>query len=132
MRFGKMSKAMKDFTKSVPDGRVKACEKQVQGVVKHTNDPIMRTRKEKTLKGALDGEGYLHVRLSKNGKAKLFKIHSLVAQSFLQYDPSAYDRKNIESLVVHHLDENKTNNDINNLMIVTQRENIRLYFDKNK
>lgn len=77
-----------------------------------------------------DARGYLHVRLRKDGAYKLFKVHVLVGICFLGYDPSQYDRKNIDTLVIDHLDGDKHNNDVGNLEVVSQRENIRRYCSK--
>ncbi len=90
------------------------------------------TRKEKVLKGNVDKLGYIHFRLTKDGKATLYKAHVLMAENFLGYDRSKYDRRNIMSLVVHHIDRNKKNNKLSNLTIITQLENIHLYFKDKK
>jgi len=86
--------------------------------------------KEKLLTPQADALGYLHVRLRKDGKYKLFKVHVLVAMAFLGYDPSQYDRRDIDtSLVVHHEDGTKCNNCVENLTIMTQRDNLDLYIE---
>ncbi len=64
-------------------GRVKALEKALKHVSK-AGLVSLRVVKEKILKPNLDGRGYYHVRLSKNGKATLFKIHDLVAMHWLR------------------------------------------------
>ena len=51
------------------------------GNVKSLN--YLHTNKEKILKHIDDGKGYLIVSLCKNGKAKHYYIHQLVAQTFL-------------------------------------------------
>lgn len=59
-------------------------------------------QEEKILKSLVDNDGYLFVRLCKNGKVKNFKVHRLVAQAFIS-NPNNYP-------CVNHKDENKTNN----------------------
>ena len=79
-----------------------------------------RVHKEKLIELVPDGAGYLRVGLSKYGKHKSRKtrrIHQLVAEAFLNHKPCGY------KLVVNHKDFNKLNNRMDNLEIVTQREN---------
>ena len=62
-------------------------------------------------------EGYLRVRLYKNGKYKNYRIHRLVAEAYIP---------NPENLPeVDHIDENKTHNYVNNLQWLTRRDNNR-------
>ena len=75
------------------------------------------TKKERILKAGDDGKGYYYVGLSKDGVLKMRKIHQLVAEYFLGHTPCGY------KLVVNHIDFDKTNNNVDNLEIVTQREN---------
>ena len=63
--------------------------------------------KEKILKLQKDTNGYLQVRLSKNGKQKMFQIHRLVALAFIS-NPQNYPQ-------VNHKDENPSNNNLKNL-----------------
>lgn len=64
-------------------------------------------KSKKILKPSDDGKGYLHITLTKNGKRKGFRIHRLVAQTFIP---------NINNLPqINHKDENKKNNNVNNL-----------------
>lgn len=66
-----------------------------------------KNRKEKILKGGKNIWGYLYVSLWKEGKGKNYTIHKLVAQSFL-------DNPN-NLLEINHIDEDKTNNCVENL-----------------
>lgn len=75
------------------------------------------TTKEKILKFSIDTYGYYHFRLFYNGKGKVKKVHQLVAEAFLNHKPDGYN------LVVNHKNFIKTDNRVENLEIVTQREN---------
>jgi hypothetical protein len=63
-------------------------------------------------------KGYLAVVLYKNGIKHQKYIHHLVAHAFRGYKPS--NRK----IVIDHKDENHLNNYIENIQIITQRQNI--------
>lgn len=71
--------------------------------------------KECFLKGTLNNNGYLNVKLYKCGLKKTISIHRLVALSFIL-------NKN-ELKEVNHIDCNKINNTVSNLEWVTKREN---------
>ena len=73
---------------------------------------------DKILKPCLDGRGYYKVTLSKDGKTKTIRIHILVATAFLGHKPDGY------KIVVDHIDNNKLNNNLTNLQLITHRENI--------
>ena len=75
------------------------------GNVKSLN--YKRTKKERILTPGNIANGYLCVLLYKNGTRKTFTIHRLVAQTFIE---------NPENLPqVNHIDEDKTNNRVENL-----------------
>ena len=61
--------------------------------------------------------GYFRVLLSKDGISKTREIHQLVAEAFLNHIPCGY------KLIVDHIDNDKTNNKVCNLQLITQREN---------
>ena len=76
-----------------------------------TNGNIKSVPRKGTRGGLListkDKDGYLCVGLNKNGKRKTFKVHRLVAITFIP---------NIDNLPeVNHKDENKSNNCVDNL-----------------
>ena len=65
----------------------------------------------------LEKNGYYSITLRKNGIGKTRKVHQLVAESFLNHKRCGH------KLVVNHIDFNKANNKVDNLEIVTNREN---------
>ena len=73
--------------------------------------------KEKILKKIKDSKGYYQVRLCKDKKVYTKKVHQLVAISFLNHNPNKH------ILIVNHKDFNALNNHLDNLEIITQREN---------
>lgn len=77
-----------------------------------------RVRNDKTgreLKGTYASNEYQRVSIQINGKQKMILVHRLVAETFLP---------NPDNLpVVHHVDGNKHNNNVNNLQWVTVSEN---------
>ena len=63
-----------------------------------------------------ENNGYLRVNLYKNGKSKHYLVHRLVAQAFIT---------NSNNLgFVNHIDENKTNNSVDNLEWTTHKDNV--------
>jgi hypothetical protein len=72
---------------------------------------------EKILRQNIDLPGYLYVNLSKNGKVKNSKIHKLVALTFLNHKAQGY------KIVIDHIDNNKLNNNLSNIQIISQRLN---------
>ncbi len=73
--------------------------------------------KEIILKPSNDTAGYLSVNLIINGVRKTRKVHQLVAESFLNHKRCGM------GLIINHIDFDKYNNKLNNLEIITQREN---------
>ena len=73
--------------------------------------------KEKQRKLSKDKDGYLLVGLSKNGILDVKKVHQLVAESFLNHKRCGL------KLVINHIDFDKANNIVENLEIVSAREN---------
>lgn len=75
--------------------------------------------KERILKAG-SNKGYLFVILCNKFKNKKRTIHSLVAEEFLNHKPSGMN------LVINHKDFNRQNNNVDNLEIITNRENTNL------
>lgn len=61
---------------------------------------------------------YLAVALNKDGIGKTFRIHQLMAITFMNHKPCNYD------VVIDHKDNIKANNFEWNLQLITQRENM--------
>lgn len=70
-------------------------------------------------KASVNKHGYKYVCLQSNGKQYSRKIHSLMAMVFFDYKIDG-----CQKLVVDHIDNDKLNNDIRNLRVVTNRENL--------
>lgn len=86
-------------------GRVKS--------IKHY-DSRGHLRAERVLKPTNDWDGYLRVNLYKNRVQVNKTIHRLVAEAFI---PNPENKP-----TVNHIDENKTNNNVNNLEWATMKE----------
>jgi hypothetical protein len=82
-------------------GRIKSCVK----------------KKEKILKGVINANGYYRIALYKNGKQKIFSLHQLIAIAFLDHEICGMEK------VVNHIDFNRINNRVDNLEIISSREN---------
>lgn len=65
----------------------------------------------------LEKNGYYSITLRKNGIGKTRKVHQLVAESFLNHKRCGL------KLVINHIDLDKTNNKVDNLELITNREN---------
>lgn len=81
--------------------------------IRHWKDRILKYKQQSNY-----DTGY-RVDLWKNGKSKTFLVARLVAFTFLNEDINNLD------LTVNHKDGNRLNNNINNLEIVTIKENIQ-------
>ena len=76
-----------------------------------------RQLKERMLKPIINGYGYLVLNLYKNGKRKSLYIHQLVAMAFLEHTPNGH------KIVVDHIDNDKSNNRLENLQLISNRQN---------
>tara|TARA_R110002072_G_scaffold8144_1_gene42745 strand:- start:150 stop:620 length:471 start_codon:yes stop_codon:yes gene_type:complete len=76
----------------------------------------LKFNKERILRGGQGSGGYLTVALRKYCKAKTRTIHQLVAESFLGHTPCGH------SVEVDHIDEDKLNNRLDNLQLLSSVE----------
>ena len=83
----------------------------------------LKFNKFRILKPFKTKKGYLHVDLCEDGKRKEFNIHRLVWETFNGKIP--------DGMQVNHIDENKLNNRLDNLNLMTPKENTN-YGTRNK
>lgn len=100
-------------------GRVKTKHR----VFTRSNESSMTIR-ERIKNQHLSKKGYRIVSLSKNNKSHNKQVHQLVAVAFLNHVCNGH------KLVVDHIDENKQNNKLSNLQILTNRANCVKSMDK--
>lgn len=74
-----------------------------------------RTGKEQLLKPSKESCGYLQVRLYRDGKPKWYKVHRLVWEAF--NGPIS------EGMQINHINEDKTDNRLENCNLMTPKEN---------
>lgn len=75
-----------------------------------------RWKEEKILKPKIDKNGYQRVGLYKNGVQKWYLVHRLVYEAFYGEIPNG--------MQVNHINEIKTDNRLENLNLMTPKENI--------
>lgn len=81
-----------------------------------------KQKREKVLKQKLDKHKNYRVELWKNGTHKTFLVARLIAFTF-------YDKDiNNEKLTVNHIDGNRLNNKLDNLEVISLKENIQHAF----
>ena len=89
-------------------GRIKSLPRAVK-----SSGISFRTTKEKIIKTFIGSSGYLQTRIQN----KNIIVHQLVAITFLNHSPCRFER------VVDHINNIKTDNRVENLQIVSNREN---------
>lgn len=82
------------------------------------------TTSGKLLNQRTQNKGYYTVTICKNGKRKDRLVHRLVWEAFNGMVPNGYE--------VNHIDENKANNALSNLELLTHRENVNYGSHKTK
>lgn len=96
--------------------------KDYEGIYKVSNfGNVYSIKNKKILKAELNN-GYVNIILTKNKKQKMFKVHRLVAITFI---PNKENKP-----CVNHKDYNRANNYVDNLEWVTHSENNK-YSSKN-
>lgn len=94
-------------------GNVKSLPREI---LKHGKYPFIC--KERMLKNRVNMRGYNQFILSNNRKLKTICTHQLVAMAFLNHKPDG-----TQKLVIDHINDIKTDNRVENLQVVTSREN---------
>ena len=92
-------------------GRVKSIDMDVW------NGKVFYKQKGRILKHNKDNYGYSIVRLSNGKIKKTIKVHKIMAMTFLNHIPNGY------KTVIDHIDNDKDNNELGNLQLISHREN---------
>ena len=101
---------------------------EIWKIIPNTNDMYMvsncgrvkslKNNKEKMLTPYQNNWGYVTVTLRIGDKHYIRKVHQLVATAFLNHTPCG------NKVIVDHIDNNKSNNHLSNLQLISQRENL--------
>lgn len=93
----------------------------MNGIYKISNmGKVINIKRSKILKPEITKNGYLRVKLFKNGKMKNFFVHRLVAEYFIKTNIINHELKYFQ---VNHKDGNKLNNNYKNLEWCSAKEN---------
>lgn len=98
-------------------GRVKSLDK----ICPYRLPGFTMLRKGRILKPNLKPTGYYECSLTKDGKLKSFRVHRLVAESFIP-NPNNYE-------TINHINEIKADNRVENLEWCTVKRNIECYHE---
>ena len=88
---------------------------EYENYIIYENGDVLNVNTGKYLNPYTDKNGYKHIKLCKNGKGKIFKIHRLLA---LAYIPNTENKKCID-----HINRDKLDNRLENLRWATNLEN---------
>lgn len=95
-------------------GRVKGLYRKIC-----KSNGVIQYRKERIISQCLNGDGYYHLKISKDGKSKTVRVHRLVAEAFI---PNPNPKLLTD---VNHIDYNRKNNNVSNLEWLSFHDNIR-------
>jgi len=114
---------MKEIWKTIPGyegayqissiGKVKSLKRYIDHPISGKSLLI-----ERILKQNPNGGGYLAVKLSKMGVVKTAQVHKLVVMAFRNHVPNGHN-----GLVVDHINNIREDNRLENLQLVTNRQN---------
>jgi hypothetical protein len=93
-------------------GNVKSLERKIL-----IRNSFYRTIHSKIMGIHDNSYGYNTVDLSKNGKKRTIKVHKLMAIAFLNHTPKT------DGFVVNHINHKRNDNRLENIELMTQREN---------
>lgn len=114
-------------------GRIKSLSRNISVEAKnqHTKFVCDKSLKEKILKLKKTKDGYYEIGLFKNNKCKYFRVHRLIAKTFLD-NPFCLP-------IINHKNHNRLDNKVDNLEWCTVKYNVRyskakkiMQLDKNK
>jgi len=93
-------------------GRIKSCDRKIniQGTAHFYGSKILVC--------GITKQNYVTCKLCKNGKSKSYSIHALV------YDHFGAEKRDGKYRQIDHIDNNPSNNNIDNLQLTSARENI--------
>lgn len=100
--------------------------KDYEGLYKVSNLGRVKNSKGAFLKFRITISGYYYVKLSKDSKISNMSVASIVAINFLNHIRCGHN------LTINHISGNKLDNNVDNLELVTSRQNKILSIDKNK
>ena len=112
LKVKKMKKQTKEVFKDVP---------KYEGLYQVSNlgrVKSLKFNKEKILKPVVNSNGYLSANLYCEGKLKQKSVHQIIAITFLNHKPDGNN-----GLIVDHIDNDKLNNRLENLQLISNREN---------
>lgn len=90
----------------------------------YSDGRIYSKKVKRFLKGKIDNSGYQVYRLALPEGAKMLYAHRLVAENFLE--------NSLNLPYVHHKDENKLNNNVDNLEWISSKDNYEEYLKTHK
>lgn len=102
-------------------GRVRSLDRTVT-----YSDGRKRFYKGRVIEGAVGSNGYKYTTLSLNGIRQCLSFPQLVAMAFLGHEPNGY------TLVVDHVNGDKSDDRVENIRIVTHRANVSTCFRSNE
>jgi len=118
---------IKEVWRDIPDyegyyqvsdlGRIRSLDRTVL-----TTNGQDRFYKGRIIKGNVDKDGYRRTTLKKNNIGRTFKFSQLVAMAFLGHEPNGH------TLIVDHINGDRSNDRVNNLRVVTNRANTTTCF----
>lgn len=111
-----MTEIIEEWRTAVYDGEIYEGLYQVSNWGRIMSLNYRNTGKAELMNPGTNTDGYFKVNLRKNGKRKMCYVHRLIAQTFI---PNPENKSE-----VNHIDEDKTNNRVDNLEWKWHKDNI--------